>query len=61
VVVTGEKKGSSVTADHVIDMDYFTAGGFGRFGGGPGDGPGPGAPQPAPTGTAGSSNSSFGV
>jgi hypothetical protein len=60
VVVTGEKKGGSVTADHVIDMDSFTAGGFGRFGG-PGDGDGPGAPQPAPTGTAGSSNSSFGV
>jgi hypothetical protein len=61
VVVTGEKKGSSVTADHVIDMDSFTAGGFGRFGWGPGDGRGPGAPQPAPTGTAGSSDSSFGV
>ena len=62
VVVTGEKKGgSSVTADHVIDMDSFVAGGFGRFGGGPGNGHGPGAPQPAPTGTAGSSDSSFGV
>jgi len=60
VVVTGEKKGGSVTADHVIDLDSFTAGGFGRFGG-PGDGHGPGAPQPAPTGTAGSSDSSFGV
>jgi hypothetical protein len=58
VVVTGEKKGNSVTADHVIDMDSFTAGGFGRFGG-PGDGPV--APQPDPTGTAGSSDSSFGV
>ena len=60
VVVTGEKKGSSVTADHVIDLDSFTAGGFGRFGG-PGDGDGPGAPQPAPSGTAGTSTSSFGA
>jgi hypothetical protein len=53
VVVTGEKKGGSVIADHVVDLTAF-ARGLGRFGGGPG------GPKPAPTGTA-TSGTSFGA
>jgi len=61
VMVVGEKKGSTVTADHVVDLDSF-ARGMSRFGGGPfdHDGDGPPEPQPAPTGTS-TSGTSFGA
>lgn len=64
VVVMAEKKGGSLTATHVMDLDSIGArGGFGfRHGGdGDGDGPGlpPGAPAPSPSGSA--EGSAYGV
>lgn len=62
VVVMAEKKGSTLTATHVMDLDSIRAGGgFGFRHGGDGDGPGmpPGAPAPAPSGSA--EGSAYGV
>jgi hypothetical protein len=63
VVVMAEKKGSTLTATHVMDLDSVRdgIGGFGFRHGGDGDGPGmpPGAPAPAPSGSA--EGSAYGV
>jgi hypothetical protein len=62
VVVLAEKKGGSLTATHVMDLDSFGAGAGGGFGfHGDGDGPGlpPGAPAPSPSGSA--EGSAYGV
>jgi hypothetical protein len=62
VVVLAEKKGGSLTATHVMDLDSFGAGGgFGFHHDGDGDGPGmpPGAPAPSPSGSA--EGSAYGV
>ena len=62
VVVMAEKKGSSLTATHVVDLDSFGAGGgFGFRHHGDGDGPGmpPGPPAPSPSGSA--EGSAYGV
>jgi hypothetical protein len=64
VVVMAEKKGGSLTATHVMDLDSLGAGGFGfghGDGDGDGDGPGtpPGAQSHAPSGSA--EGSAYGV
>ncbi|MEO7982111.1 MAG: hypothetical protein ABI807_14610 [Sporichthyaceae bacterium] len=59
VVVIADKKGSTLTATHVMDLDSIRAGmgGFGRHGGPGDDGDGPGVPAP----TASSEGSSYGA
>ncbi len=60
VVVLAEKKGGSLTATHVMDLDSFGAGGaFGFHHDGDGPGLPPGAPAPSPSGSA--EGSAYGV
>ena len=60
VVVLAEKKGGSLTATHVMDLDSFGAGGgFGFHHDGDGPGMPPGAQAPAPSGSA--EGSAYGV
>ncbi len=65
VVVMADKKGSTLTATHVMDLDSIRSGmgGFGRHGGhgGPGDGDGDGDGPGVPAPTASSEGSSYGA
>jgi hypothetical protein len=58
VVVLAEKKGGSLTATHVMDLDSL-GGGFGFHHDGDGPGLPPGAPAPSPSGSA--EGSAYGV